>query len=95
MKEEPETSLPKRELKCSFCRDETHSYHACSVLRQMILEQADELTCRRVAEYEKFQEEAVRHTIQEEYGPTISVSDPMATWIDTPTLHQHLKGGAG
>ena len=44
MKEEPEVSPPKREPKCSFCGEETHSYNTCPVLRQMIVEQADELT---------------------------------------------------
>ena len=63
IKEEPEVSIPKREPKCSFCREETHSYQTCPVLRQMILKQANELTHRRVAEYEKSQEEAIRHTI--------------------------------
>ena len=53
IKEEPEVSPPKREPKCSFCGEETHSFQACQVLKQMIIEQADELTCRQVAEYEK------------------------------------------
>ena len=63
IKEEPEVSPPKREPKCSFCGEETHSYQTCPVLRQMILEQANELTCWRVAEYKKSQEEAIRRTI--------------------------------
>ena len=79
IREEPEVSPPKREPKCSFCREETHSYQACQVLKQMIIEQADELTCRRVAEYEKSQGEAIRHTILEEYGPATSVSAPTSS----------------
>ena len=63
IKEEPEVSPPKREPKCSFCGEEIHSYQTCQVLRQMIIEQAEELTCQRVAEYEKSQGEAIRHTI--------------------------------
>ena len=63
IKEEPEVLPPRREPKCSFCGEETHSYQTCPVLRQMVLEQANELTHRRVAEYEKSQEEAIRHTI--------------------------------
>ena len=61
----------------------------------MILEQTDELTCRRVAEYEKSQKEALRRTIQEEYGPTILVLSPMTIQFDTPTLHHPSEGGAG
>ena len=62
----------------------------------MVLEQANELTHWRVAEYEKSQEEAIRHTIREEYGPTTSVSDPMATWSGTSALlHPSGGGGAG
>ena len=63
MKEEPEVSPPKKEPKCSFCREETHSYQTCPVLRQMVLEQTNELTCWQMAEYEKSQEEAIRCTI--------------------------------
>ena len=88
IKEEPE-----REPKCSFCGEETHSYQTCQVLRQMIIEQADELTCRRVAEYEKSQGEAIRHTIQEEYGPATLVSDPTSTQKDTSTLLHPSEGG--
>ena len=51
IKEGPEVSPPKREPKCSFCGEETHSYQACQVLKQMIIKQADELTHWRVAEY--------------------------------------------
>ena len=76
MKEEPEANPPKKEPECSFCREDTHSYQTCPGLRQMVLEQANELTCRWVAEYEKSQEEAIRHTIQEEYHPATSVLDP-------------------
>ena len=60
----------------------------------MVLEQANELTHWRVAEYEKSQEEAIRHTIQEEYGPTTSVSDPMATRSGTSALLHPSGGGA-
>ena len=95
IKEEPEVSPPKREPKCSFCGEETHSYQTCPVLRQMILEQANELTHWRVAEYEKSQEEAIRHTIQEEYGPATSVSDPMATQSNASALLHPSEGGAG
>ena len=63
IKEEPEVSPPRREPKCSFCGEETHSYQTCLVLRQMVLKQANELTHQQVAEYEKSQEEAIRHTI--------------------------------
>ena len=63
IREEPEVSPPKREPKCSFCGEEKHSYQACQVLKQMIIEQADELTCQQVAEYKKSQGEAIRHTI--------------------------------
>ena len=94
-KEEPEVSPPKREPKCSFCGEETHSYQTCQVLRQMIIKQADELTCRRVAEYEKSQGEAIRCTIREEYGPATLVSDPTSTWKDTSTLLHPSEGGAG
>ena len=52
IREEPEVSPPK----CSFCGEETHSYQACQVLKQMIIEQAEELTCQRVAEYENLRE---------------------------------------
>ena len=63
IKEEPEVSPPKGEPKCSFCGEETHSYQTCPVLRQMVLEQANELTHRQMAEYEKTEEEAIRRTI--------------------------------
>ena len=59
----------------------------------MILEQANELTCRRVAEYKKSQEEAIRHTIREKYGPATLVSDPMTTQNDTSTLLHPSEGG--
>ena len=95
IKEEPEVSTPRREPKCSFCGEETHSYQTCLVLRQMVLEQANELTHQQVAEYEKSQEEAIRHTIREEYGPTTSVSDPMATRSGTSALLCPSGGGAG
>ena len=95
IKEEPEVSPPRREPKCSFCREETHSYQTCLVLRQVVLEQVNELTHRRLVEYEKSQEEAIRHTIREEYGPTTSVSDPMATRSGTSTLLHPSGGGAG
>ena len=95
MKEEPEASPPKKEPECSFCREETHSYQTCPRLRQMVIEQANELTRRRVAEYEKSQEEAIRHTIQEEYGPATSVLDPMATRSSAATLLHPQEGRAG
>ena len=95
IKEEPEVSPPRREPKCSFYREETHSYQTCPVLRQMVLEKANELTHRRVAEYKKSQEEAIRHTIREEYGPTNSVSDPMVTRSGTSALLHPSGGGAG
>ena len=63
MKEKPEMPPPKKETKCSFCREETHSYQACPVLKQMVLEQTNELTRQQMEEYEKSQEEAVRHAI--------------------------------
>ena len=63
MKEEPEVSPAERESKCSFWGEETHSYQTCPVLRQMVLEQANELTCRWVVQYEKSQEEAIRHAV--------------------------------
>ena len=95
IKEEPEVSPPRREPKCSFCGEETHSYQTALVLRQMVLKQANELTHRQVAEYKKSQEEAIRHTILEEYGLTTSVSDPMATQSGTSTLLHSSGGGAG
>ena len=95
IKEEPEVSPPRREPKCSFCGEETHSYQTCLVLRQMVLEQVNELTYRPVAEYEKSQEEAIRHTIREEYGPMTSVSDPMATQSGMSALLHPSGGGAG
>ena len=94
IKEGPEVSLPKREPKCSFCREETHSYQTCQVLRQMIIKQADEPTCRQVVEYEKSQEEAIRCTIQEEYEPATPMSDPTSTWKDTSALLHPSEGGA-
>ena len=94
IKEEPEVLPPKREPKCSFCGEETHSYQTCPVLRKMVLKQANELTHQRVAKYEKSQEEAIRRTIHEEYGPATSVSDPMATWSNASTLLHPSEGGA-
>ena len=76
IKEELEVSPPKRELKCSFCREGTHSYQTCQVFKQMVIKQAEELTFGRVAEYEKSQEETIRCTVLEEYGPAISMPDP-------------------
>ena len=93
IKEEPEVSPPKREPKCSFCREETHSYQACQVLKQMIIEQVDELTHRQVAEYEKSQGEAIRHTILEEYGPATLVSDPTSSQKGSYTLLHPSEGG--
>ena len=93
IKEGPEVSPPKREPKCSFCGEETHSYQACQVLKQMIIKQADELTCRQVAEYEKSQGEAIRHTILEEYGPATSVSDPTSSWKGSSALLHPSEGG--
>ena len=93
IKEGPEVSPPKREPKCSFCGEETHSYQACQVLKQMIIEQADELTCQRVAEYEKSQVEAIRRTILEEYGPATSVSDPTSSRKGSSTLLHPSEGG--
>ena len=93
IKEELEVSPPKREPKCSFCGEETHSYQACQVLKQMIIEQADELTCRQVAEYEKSQGEAIRHTSLEEYGPATLVSDPMSSQKGSSTLLHPSEGG--
>ena len=95
MKEEPEVSPPKKEPKCSFCGEETHSYQTCTVLRQMVLKQANELTHQQVAEYKKSQEEAIGDTNQEEYGPTTSVLDPMATQSNASTLLHPAEGGAG
>ena len=95
IKEETEVSPPRREPKCSFCGEETHSYQTCLVLRQMVLEQVNKLTHRPVTEYEKSQEEAIRHTIPEEYGPTTSVSDPMATRSGASALLHPSGGGAG
>ena len=94
IREEPEVSPPKREPKCSFCREETHSYQACQVLKQMIIEQAEKLTRRQVAEYEKSQGEAIRHTILEEYGPATLVSDPTRSWKGASALLHPLEGGA-
>ena len=82
------------EPKCSFCREETHSYQACQVLKQMIIEQAEELTCQQVAEYEKSQGKAIRHTILEEYWPATSVSDPVSSWKDASALLHSSEGGA-
>ena len=45
----------------------------------MIIKQPDELTRWQVAECEKSQGEAIRHTILEEYGPATSVSDPTSS----------------
>ena len=95
IKEEPEVSPPKREPKCSFCREETNSYQTCQMLKQMIIEQADELTRWRVAEYEKSQGEAIRHTIQEEYGPATSVSDPVSSSKGASALLHPSEGGTG
>ena len=95
IREEPEVSPPKREPKCSFCREETHSYQACQVLKQMIIKQADELTRRQVAEYEKSQGEAIRHTILEEYGPATSVSDPLSSQKGASALLHTSEGGTG
>ena len=93
IKEEPEVSSPKREPKCSFYREETQSYQTCQVLRQMIIKQADELTCRQVAEYEKSQGKAIRCTIREEYGPATLVSDPTSMQKDTSALLNPSEGG--
>ena len=93
IKEELEVSPPKREPKCSFCGEETHSYQACQVLKQMIIEQADKLTHQRVAEYEKSQGEAIRHTILEEYGPATVVSDPMSSQKGSSALLYPSEGG--
>ena len=95
MKEELEAFPPKKEPECSFCGEETHSYQTCPGLRQMVIEQANELTRRQVAEYEKSQEEATRHTIQEEYGPATSVLDPMAMWSSAATLLHPPEERAG
>ena len=86
MKEEPEASPTKVEPECSFCGEETHSYQTCPGLRQMVREQANELTCQWVAEYKKAQEEAIRHTICEGYGPATLMLDPMATGSSAATL---------
>ena len=94
IKEGPEVSPPKREQKCSFCREETHYYQACQVLKQMIIKLADELTRWRVAEYEKSQGEAIRCTILEEYGPATSVSDPTSSWKGSSALLHPSEGGA-
>ena len=59
----------------------------------MIIEQADELTCWRVAEYEKSQGEAIMHTILKEYGPATSVSDPMSWWKGSFALLHPSEGG--
>ena len=93
IREEPEVSPPKREPKCSFCGEETHSYQACQVMKQMIIEQADELTCWCMAEYEKSQGEAIRCNILEEYGPATSVSDPMSSWKGASALLHPSEGG--
>ena len=61
----------------------------------MIIEQADELTRRRVAEYEKSQGEAIRRTIREEYGPATSVSDPMSSRKGASALLDPSEGGTG
>ena len=95
IKEELEVSPPRREPKCSFCGEEKHSYQTCLVLRQMVLEQVNKLTHRHVAGYEKSQEEAIRHTIREEYGPTTSVSDPMATRSGMSASLYSSGGGTG
>ena len=94
IKEGLEVSPPKREPICSFCGEETHNYQACQVLKQMIIKQADELTCRQVAEYEKSQGEAIRHTILEEYGPATLVSDPTSSRKGSSTLLHPSEGGA-
>ena len=95
IKEELEVSPPKREPKCSFCGEETHSYQTCQVLKQMIIEQADELTHQQVAENEKSQGEAIRHTIREEYGPATSVSDPASSRKGASALLHPSEGGTG
>ena len=59
----------------------------------MIIEQADELTCWRVAEYEKSQGEAIRYTILEEYGPATSVSDPRSSQKGSAALLHPSEGG--
>ena len=58
----------------------------------MVLEQVNELTHQQVDEYKKSQEEAIRRTIRDEYWPTTSVSDLMATQSGTSAL-LHLSGG--
>ena len=93
IKEGPEVSPPKREQKCSFCGEDTHYYQACQVLKQMIIKQADELTCQRVAEYEKSQGEAIRHTILEEYGPATLVTDPTSSRKGASALLHPSEGG--
>ena len=65
------------------------------MLKQMIIEQADELTCWRVAEYEKSQGAAIRHTILEEYGPATSVSDPTSSLKGASALLHPSEGGTG
>ena len=93
IKEGPEVSPPKREPKCSFCREETHPYQACQVLKQMNIEEADELMRQQVAEYENSQGEAIRHAILEEYGPATLVSDPTSSWKGSSTLPHPSEGG--
>ena len=61
----------------------------------MIIEQADELTHWQVAEYEKSQGEAIRHTILEEYGPAISVSDPTSSQKGASALLHPSEEGTG
>ena len=63
------------------------------MLKQIIIKQADELTCWRVAEYEKSQGEAIRHTILEEYGPATLVSDPTCSQKGTSALLHPSEGG--
>ena len=65
------------------------------MLKQMIIEQADELTHQQVAEYEKSQGEAIRHTILEEYGPATSVSDPTSSQKGASALLHPSEGGTG
>ena len=48
-----------------------------------------------MAEYEKSQEEAIRRTVLEEYGPAVSMPDPTNSWKSSSALLYPSEGGTG
>ena len=49
----PKPVIATREVMCSFCGANTHSYRDCPVMHQYIREQADALAQRRLEEYQQ------------------------------------------